>query len=170
MEKFSLYKWVQKRNLKVVTRTGIEAKIIHDCHPLVAIINGVAYNFDEDGNFQSNKSCHNYDLFFSNDEKELNEFEEELYKSYMCIDVVRENYNKKEVESFVKTDATNLIEIARKEVWKTLPKWKQAKKEIMFEKYVLVIKYSGEIIMSNIVLEDEYYIELDDFLRLPIEE
>lgn len=76
MQQFDLSLWLQDKSRKIVTRSGVEAEIIHDKYPLVAIINGVAYNFDNDGKFQSNRAKHPYDLFFV--DEELTEFEKEL--------------------------------------------------------------------------------------------
>lgn len=114
MKKFSLDKWLQDKSHKVVTRSGVEAEIIHDKYPLVAIINGVAYNFDNDGKFQSNKSNHKYDLFFADEEEKLNEFEK----------VVQSMLNEPHFQDIevVKQFSKTLLDLARKELLKDLPK------------------------------------------------
>lgn len=123
MEQFSLKKWLQDKSRKVITRNGMEAEIIHDSFPLVAIINGVAYNFDHDGKFQSNKTNHKYDLFFA--DEELTELEKAIYQ-YICTIVTAcdgEVYGDKELKPIVKEIAKELRDLAIKEIekedWRT---------------------------------------------------
>lgn len=135
---FDLDIWLQDKSRKVVTRDGravrilcTDAKAKDGCCIIAAIETDgeeEGYQFFKDGKAYSSKSsiedC--ADLFFADEEEELTEFEKELYTSYICIDVVRQNYNKEEVESWVKTDAPNLLELARNELLKDLPKWKRS--------------------------------------------
>lgn len=131
---FDLDTWLQDKSRKVVTRTGESVEILNyevkgkyciyakatwqdgEIFNICTTSNGEAYEGEETA----------YDLFFADEEEELTEFEKELYTSYICIDVVRQNYNKEEVESWVKTNAPNLLELARNELLKDLPKWKRS--------------------------------------------
>lgn len=114
MEKFNLSEWLQDKSRKVVTRSGIEVEIIHDENPLVAIINGVAYNFVSNGKFQSNKSNHKYDLFFADEEEELTEFEKMLRYVLECYSG-HEFASESEIET-LKLNAKSLLDLARKEL------------------------------------------------------
>lgn len=129
---FDLDTWLKDKTRKVVTRDGRPVRII--CwdaptkNPIYGFVEGDdgITSWQKDGRFSN--LIDNVDLFFffADEEEELTEFEKELYTSYMCIDVVRQNYNKEEVESWVKTDAPNLLELARNELLKDLPKWKRS--------------------------------------------
>lgn len=185
MQKFDLSLWLKDKSRRVITRNNIEVEIIHDSFPLVAIINGVAYNFDHDGKFQSNKTNHKYDLFFA-DEKELTEFEKEV--DAIIDENIRRNIG-------VKYKAKNLLDLARKEIekecrivdkdnsdWeegyeqgkqdalKDLPKWEH---NIMFPKGFSDIAAQGFIdcvYSDGYLRHGKYQIKMSDLEKLPKEE
>lgn len=174
MQQFDLSVWLQDKSRKVVTRNGIEAEIIHDKYPLVAIINSVAYNFDNDGKFKSNKSEHRYDLFFADENKELTEFEEVIYQ-HICTTVTAcdgKVYGDKELKPIVKGIAKELIDLARKEILKDLPKWKKTEETMGLPDGDGVVKIDedGKIICMDVVWEGEYFITLQSLKFLPKEE
>lgn len=122
MEKFNLSEWLKDKSRKVVTRSGIKVEIIHDENPLVAIINGVAYNFDNDGKFQSNKSNHKYDLFFADEKDDLTEFEKEL--EMMMVSFSNGNLGSDVRKEMPKQKLHNcahrLLDLARKKLEKSI--------------------------------------------------
>lgn len=116
MEQFSLDKWLQDKSRKIVTRSGVEAEIIHDKYPLVAIINGVAYNFDNDGKFQSNRAKHQYDLFFADEEEGLTELQKTLEEDCDCyVNLYNDGKTREELREWIKAWCPRIIDLARNE-------------------------------------------------------
>jgi hypothetical protein len=186
MEKFDLHKHLQDKSRKIVTRNGIEAEIIHYKDPLVAIINNVAYNFDNDGKLHSYKAKHEYDLFFADEENtKMTEFETRIYNLINFSGP----YNYPSIKE-VKEEAEILLDLARNELTQdisdfeiyeksfkngkeyaleSLPKWKKATEYKYFDKPVLLFNDNENIVLTPEIYKDEYYIERDDLKILPKE-
>jgi hypothetical protein len=60
--------------------------------------------------------------------------------------------------------------LARKELLKDLPKWKKATENKDFDTHVLLFECENEVVLTEGIYKDEYYIELEDLKTLPKEE
>jgi len=183
MEQFNLEEWFKNKSRKVVTRDGTEAEIIHDKYPLVAIINGVAYNFDNDGKFQSNKSNHKYDLFFEDEKGELTEFEKEMQEHYFpelddfelkrftkgILDLARKelekNYYTKVLDDRMvfkselhSTDLQTAYDMGKQDTLKSLPKWEKCDDNLPYS-------HIGRF-NNRYLIKDGYCIKISDLEKL----
>ena len=91
MRSFNVYKWKENRALKVVTKDGRPVEIIsieaNDFAPVVGVIDGIPRLFNAFGEIciieKDNKKAiykdHICNLYFSEEEIELNDFETYLY-------------------------------------------------------------------------------------------
>lgn len=91
MRSFNVYKWKENRALKVVTKDGRPVEIIsieaNDFAPVVGVIDGIPRLFNAFGEIciieENNKKAiykdHICNLYFSEEEIELNDFETYLY-------------------------------------------------------------------------------------------
>ena len=91
MRSFNVYKWKENRALKVVTKDGRPVKIIsieaNDFAPVVGVIDGIPRLFNafgeiciiEKGNKKAVYKDHICNLYFSEEEIELNDFETYLF-------------------------------------------------------------------------------------------
>lgn len=168
MEQFTLEKYLKNPNRKVVTRDGravrilcTDAKAKDGCCIIAAIETDgeeEGYQFFKDGTAYSSKSsiedC--ADLFFVDEEEELTEFEK----------VVQSMLNEPHFQDIeaVKQFSKTLLNLARKEILESLPKWKT---------------YEGELIGNGLTFKDNvnlvlvrngYYIDVNELDKLPKEE
>lgn len=148
MEQFSLDKYLENPSRKVVTRRGNPVRIIctdrkhgEDDLPIVFLeecSNGGEFllTCKSDGTPDYNHATL-YDLFFADEKEELTEFEKAIYQ-YICTIVTAcdgEVYGDKELKPIVKEIAKDLLDLARKELLKDLPKWKKSTLPIPDEEY-----------------------------------
>lgn len=138
MEQFSLDTWLQDKSRKVVTRDGKPVRIVcWDLKCNTPIIAAIQWNQEREDCYCYNTKgrCANnegeLDLFFADEEDELTEFEKEIKKimDYWCNEVeeaIITNAGIKEISS-------HLLDLARKEILKDLPKWKRQQPN---EKYI----------------------------------
>ena len=151
MEQFSLKKWLQDKSRRIVTRSGVEAEIIHDKYPLVAIINGVAYNFDNDGKLQLNKTNHKYDLFFVDEEKKLSDFEKAMIQfSHERNSLIQFEHTMEEINAHLYLYYEKLLDLARKEIRKEEPISKDLEEEIKnyFSNWLIDLNSHKEFILQ----------------------
>ena len=171
MEQFSLEKYLENPSRKVVTRSGHNVRILCTYQrgnmPIVALVefetlDGVQI-FYSDG---KNESHREYDLFFADEEEKLTKFEEEL------INIVFKykywNNSKDEVIQYIKKDSKPLLDLARKEILKDLPKWKKIPHGIS-RKELLDMMHKHIVLAFNDCV-DYYYLDESDLRKLPKEE
>ena len=130
MEQFSLEKHLENPSRKVVTREGRPVRIVcWDLKSNTPIIAAIQWNQEREDCYCYNTigRCANnigeLDLFFADEEKELTEFEKAIKKLIeSCCNEVEEanitNAGAKEISS-------HILDLARKEILKSLPKWKK---------------------------------------------
>lgn len=172
MEQFNLDTWLKDKSRKVVTRSGHNVRILctdqRGNMPIVALVefetlDGVQI-FYSDG---KNESHREYDLFFADDEEKLTEFEEAMVSfAHTMFDHLLDKT--KEVD--IKEWKEKLLDLARKEILKDLPKWRKATKCKEFDKHVCVMDYYTFPFLDTEVNEGDYYIKLEDLKTLPKEE
>lgn len=124
MTQFSLEKWLQDKNRKVVTRDGKEVKIVcwnvKGLFPILALLEGDGKEDLKKGeeypcSYKIDGTCpatESYDLFFADEEEELSEFEK-------AVEMIMDD-NAKNIVG-VKYQAKCLLELARNEIEKTNP-------------------------------------------------
>lgn len=188
MEQFSLDKWLQDKNRKVVTRDRrpvrilcTDAKAKDGCCIIAAIETDgeeEGYQFFKDGKAYSSKSsiedC--ADLFFADED----EFESTMISfSHAMFDHLLNSTN---VKVDVKEWKNKLLDLARKEIekeitdlvkkelLKDLPKWKKATEHKKLGYYLIVLDTSFGPCLNTEVFDGDYYIDLEDLQRLPKEE
>ena len=121
MKHFNLSEWLQDKSRKVVTREGKDVEIIHTNspvphHPIVGFIDKSIYTWTIDGKLiYGKKEQDENDLFFADEEEELTEFEKAL------SDIIGFWQQGNYVSKDIKTDAKNLLDLARKELEKEYP-------------------------------------------------
>lgn len=134
MEQFSLEKYLENPQRKVVTRLKKSVQIISidgkEDIPIVALVEGIAHQYKPNGYHADvilaySNQCRDmgdYDLFFA-DNDELTEFEKQL-GVYIYFPRLSSDFNEEE-KKYIK-DATNtLLNLARKEIEKENSKFKQ---------------------------------------------
>ena len=174
MQKFSLDIWLRDKSRKVVTRDGREVEILKTDFRGYKQIIGVVKNrdnkddevdqWDKEGNFRGIFGESKYDLFFADEEEKLTEFD------YAVLSIISDhNSHTDSIEAFAKRSSKKLIDLARKELLKDLPKWKKATEHKDLEKHVAILE-DGKVLLSNYLEEGDYYIELEDLKNLPKEE
>ena len=169
MTEFNLQKYIENPTRKVCTRSGHNVRIIctdqRGDMPIVALVefetlDGV-HIFYPDGKEESRKE---YDLFFADEEEELTEFD------YAVLSIISDhNSHTDSIEAFAKRSSKKLLDLARKEILKDLPKWKRAKEYLEFDKHVAILT-TNRVVLDTDVDGEEHYIELNDLLKLPKEE
>lgn len=183
MEQFDLSVWLKDKSRKVVTRLKKSVQIISiegkEDIPIVALVEGVAHQYKPNGYHADvvvaySNQCRDmgdYDLFFADEKDKLTEFEKAV-KQVMWTAYNYDDYsNGKDVDdiSNVKATSKSLLDLARKEILKDLPKWKKAKKNEELDCHV-AIQQDDRVVLSDFVQKDEYYITLDILKTLPKEE
>lgn len=180
MEQFNLEKWLQDKSRKIVTRDGREIEILKTDFRGYKQIIGVIKNCDNkadeveqwDGqeNFRGMFGESKYDLFFA-DEEELTEFEKELEMMMVSFSNgnlgsdVRKEMPKEKLHNY----AHRLLDLAREEILKSLPKWKKAAEDKEFDRNVLLFENKERVVLTTELYKGEYYIEADDLKTLPKE-
>ena len=173
MEQFNLDKWLQNKSRKVVTRYGSPVRIVcWDRNTTYWKIIGLVtspdgstenpFTYDVDGN-ESDGCLHDHrnDLFFADKEEELTEFEKEF--EMMMVSFSNGNLGSDVIKEMPKQKLHNyarrLLNLARKELLKDLPKWKKITKS---EQNYLVYGYLSH---------DGYYLSIQELKdKLPKEE
>lgn len=180
MEQFSLEKYLENPSRKVVTRRGNSVRII--CWDRKHGADDLPIVFLEENNVgeclwtcKSDGRCDNYDtqydLFFADEEDEFTEFEKVLKE--VIEDVQNGDYIEEESFDFWKD---KLLDLARKEILKDLPKWKKMPSGIQgnnkLEPTYLIRTDYGFYFTSSCLSESEnnMYIELVELEKLPKEE
>lgn len=182
MQQFDLSLWLQDKSRKVVTRRGNPVRIIctdrkhgEDELPVVFLeecSNGGEFllSCKSDGTSDEHYATQ-YDLFFADEEEELTEFEERIYTLINFSDP--DNFPSiKEV----KEESEILLDLAREEILKDLPKWKKMPSGIQgnnkLEPTYLIRTDYGFYFTSSCLSESEnnMYIELVELEKLPKEE
>ena len=154
---------IESGRYKVVTRDGRNVRII--CWDrragvsLVALIDTpkgeVVYEISSNGIYTPSVD-RNTDLVILTDEPELTEFEEgvkqlmQIVSAYGSPDYVE--------DSDVKDRAKRLLDLAKKEILKDMPKWKKTPNSGTF------------VDASNILFHDGYYLGIKDLEKLPKED
>ena len=162
---------IESGKYKVVTRDGRDVRIIcwdkKGKYPVVAIVKYYCgeeecFSFTNTGSYSSSTES-DYDLFILTDEPELTPFEQ-------AIEDIYESYGVKKLRS--KDKAKELLDIAKKEILKDMPKWR---------KYgngacgggnfpIAICKVGcGYRLVESLVSGDEY-IMLSDLEKLPKED
>lgn len=139
---FNLEQYLSDPSQKIVTRNGRPVRIVcwdrqyaHDDFPIIALekwnneeyVNFVSSNGRVDLSGQENI----HDLFFLDESEELTEFEKALAEAY-------EWAKSTDRDGFVKEFATNLLNIARKQIYEEFKEFTKLPKGINYEK---VFKY-----------------------------
>lgn len=177
MEQFNLEKWNQDKSRKVVTRLKKSVQIISDEGkediPIVALVEGIAHQYKPNGYHADvvvaySNQCRDmgdYDLFFA--DEELTEFEKEL------VDLVSGwcDSHIETPEEYINKHSQTLLDLARKEILKDLPKWKKATEHLRGEGFIHYDKHNMTPQYADTNVEGgEYYLTLDDLKTLPKEE
>lgn len=172
MKQFSLEKYLENPSRKVVTRRGNPVRILctdrkhgEDDLPIVFLeecSNGGEFllTCKSDGTADYPYATL-YDLFFADEEEELTEFEKKL-KEVLYEHATTNTSSEEKARQY----APELLDLARKEVLKDLPKWKKANKETDFEESVLIYE-DDYICYDDHVYIDDYYIERNELKKLP---
>ena len=119
MEQFSLEKWLQYKSRKIRTRDGKDVEIIYTNspvphHPIVGFIDKSIYTWTIDGKLIYGKEEQDKnDLFFTDEEEELTEFEEEILNLLNCA--TPEGHSAPTIEK-TKEYSQKLLDLARKEL------------------------------------------------------
>lgn len=128
MEQFSLEKYLENPQRKVVTRLKKSVQIISidgkEDIPIVALVEGIAHQYKPNGYHADvvlaySNQCRDmgdYDLFFANDAEELTEFEKGL--NYFLLDWIQRKDDYRTVEEATKESSKKLLDLARKEIRK----------------------------------------------------
>jgi hypothetical protein len=168
MEQFNLDKWLKDKSRKVVTREGKPVRIIcWDLKCNTPIIAAIQWNQEREDCYCYNTVgwCANnegeLDLFFADEEEELTEFEKRIYNLINFSDTD----NCPSVEE-VKEEAEILLDLARKEFLKDLPKWKKDSNNLSSLIYTLDNRGDGRIFLCR----KGYAININELLNLPKEE
>jgi hypothetical protein len=166
MEQFSLEKWLENQSRKITTRYGDrEVRIIctdrKDKRPIVALM----VDMDDGSEYITSHSINGWiddeekypdkrDLFFADEKEELTEFD------YAVLSIISDhNSHTDSIEAFAKRSSKKLLDLARKEILKDLPKWKKITEEE--QKYLLY----------GFLSWDDYYLSIDELkTKLPKEE
>jgi len=167
-QQFDLSLWLQDKSRKIVTRDGKLVRII--CTDRKARSGNIVGLVGEDESFiyvWQNDGTHSVsgidanDLFFADEKEGLTEFEK-------CVQNILNEPHFQDIEA-VKQFSKTLLDLARKEISKSLPKWKKAKKNEELDCHV-AIQQDDRVVLSDFVQKDEYYITLDALKKLPKEE
>ena len=131
MEQFSLEKYLENPNLKVVTRDGRPVRIIctdaNEETPIAALVTVKDIGlyklatalYTKDGRYGVGNSP--YDLFFADEENELTEFD------YAILSIISDhNSHKDSITEFAKRSSKKLLDLARKEILKRLAKMEES--------------------------------------------
>ena len=132
MEKFLLEKYLENSSRKVVTRRGNPVRILctdrkhgEDDLPIVFLeeSNGGEFLLTCRNDGRCDNYDTQYDLFFADEEEELTEFEKtlDIFAYNSKLEASNPNY----YDWLLKSTALNLLDLARKELLKDLPKWKK---------------------------------------------
>lgn len=171
MEQFNLDTWLQDKSRKVVTKDGREVEIIHTNspvphHPIVGFIDKSIYTWTIDGKLIYGKEePDKNDLFFADEKEELTEFEKELEKFRAHILATSGEKYDKNGECVIKNISKKLLDLARKEILKDLPKWKKDNNYLSSLTYQLDNRGDGNIFLCK----KGYAIRLVELLNLPYE-
>jgi hypothetical protein len=168
MEQFNLEKWLQDKSRKICTRDGRIVRIICwdlKCNtPIIAAIQWSqeredSYCYDTAGRCANNVG--ELDLFFADEKDELTEFETRIYNIINFSDPD----NRPSIKE-VKEEAEILLDLARKEFLKDLPKWKKDSNNLSSLIYTLDNRGDGRIFLCR----KGYAININELLNLPKEE
>lgn len=177
MEQFNLDKWLQDKSRKVVTRDGRPVRILDynlkGDEPICIAVDDKTQEFittvDEDGHCLKDKTGwheSNFDLFFADEEED--EFETTMISfSHAMFEYLLESTN---VKVDVKAWKNKLLDLARKEILKDLPKYKEAKEDRVVPNWVVKLNKDGNITFSDVVYKGEYFITFQSLKTLPKEE
>lgn len=182
-KQFNLQEFLKNPTLKVVTYQGEEVRII--CtdgndgeYPVVGFI-GVSKDismWSKTGKYKGSMfALHKKNIFFEDDE--MSAFEKKLEMTMVSFSNsnigsdVRKDMPKDKLHGF----ANRLLDLARKEILKDLPKWKKAKENRTLPDDVVKIDEvgnikNGKVIHSDMVWKGEYFIMLQSLKSLPKEE
>lgn len=174
MQKFDLSIWLQDKSRKVVTRDGRPVRII--CwdkkdieYPIVGLVSNENGLKEKEGccSFAINgkawgDAC--YDLFFADKEEELTEFEKAVKQVMWTAYNYDDCSNGKDVDdiSNVKATSKTLLDLARKEILKDSPKWKNINQ--------IQVQNHYAHIANGIINPSGYFISYYDLETLPKEE
>lgn len=176
-QQFDLSLWLQDKSRKVVTRDGRNVRIVFteaqdDNYPILALVQRKTESQKEQPHLFSTlgvyevgrESC--LDLFFADEKEELTEFENTMVSfAHAMFDHLLDVT--KEID--IKEWKDKLLDLARKELLKDLPKWKKATEKKDLEKHIAILE-ENKVLLSNYLEEDDYYIDLEDLKTLPKEE
>lgn len=175
MEQFNVDKWLQDKSRKVVTRDGRDVEIVKynmkGTHfPVLYVISNEDGSQEpcecsKSGMCQFDNTQSSTDLFFADEEEKLTEFEKEVKElmNSCCNEIGEADIT----DEWTKETASNLFDLARKEILKSLPKWKKAHEHKEFPLHVCVMDENMYPFLDTEVNEDEYYIELENLKTLP---
>lgn len=179
MEQFNLDTWLQDKSRKICTRDGRPVRIVcWDIKSNTPIIAAIQWNDEREDCYFYNTigRCANnvaeIDLFFADVEERLNEFEKAVKQVIWTAYNYDDCSNGKDVDDIYNVKATSktLLDLARKELLKDLPKWKKATEKKEMDYYVALYEDEERVVMSAVLYKGEYYLELDDLKTLPKEE
>jgi len=167
---------IESGKYKVVTRDGRDVRIIcwdkKGKYPVVAIVKYYCgeeecFSFTNTGSYSSGTES-DYDFFILTDEPELTPFEQ-------AIEDIYESCGVKELRS--KDKAKELLDLARKEILKDMPKWRKISEPTYFDgrnRYSLVGSYHiQEERVTKTYLYDSMTgceIKIEDLMNLPEED
>lgn len=170
MKQFNLHEWLQDKSRKVVTRDGRPVRIIctdrksrsGNIVGLVGEYESLIYVWNNDGKHIVSEIPDN-DLFFADEEEELTElteFEKAMIQfSHERNSLIQFKHTPEEINAHLYRYSEKLLDLARKEILKDLPKWKKITKR---EQNYLAYGY-----LSN----EEYYLSVKELIKnLPKEE
>ena len=177
MEQFSLEKWLQDKSRKIVTRDGKPVRIVcWDLKCNTPIIAAIQWNQEREDCYCYNTigRCANnvceLDLFFADEEKRLTEFDKAMIQfSHERNSLIQFEHTTEEINAHLYLYSKKLLDLARKEILKDLPKWKKATEKKDLEKHIAILE-ENKVLLSNYLEEGDYYIDLEDLKALPKEE
>lgn len=174
MTQFNLEEYKKNPNRKVVTERNKKVRIIcTDINCAYPIIAAVKINDRETPlSYDINGKCPFYegnDLFFADEEEKLSDFELRLLSSLDYTRKFRQNLSNEHMLKVTKDIAKELLELARKEILKDLPRYKKAEESKVLD-WVVKLTEDGNIIFSDVVYKGEYFIMLQSLKTLPMED
>ena len=173
MEQFSLEKYLENPSCKVVTRRGNPVRIIctdrkHGEDNLPIVFLERCHNGEfllacrKDGRCDTYDT--QYDLFFADENDELTELQKTLEEDCdYYVNLYNDGKTREELREWIKCWCNSIIDLAKKEILKDLPKWKRTTDPTRKTRSFLGIGayelYDGK----------GFYIELDELDKLPKE-
>ena len=100
----------------------------------------------------------------------MTEFDKAMIQfSHERNSLIQFEHTTEEINAHLYLYSKKLLDLARKEILKDLPKWKKATEKKDLEKHIAILE-ENKVLLSNYLEEGDYYIDLEDLKALLKEE